>query len=436
MDKKVLKDYGVMPNVKSKDESVVDFLGKMTWFHAMTLALQKHSEFMRPELADSYPDMEYAYPDPQGLQWDQPIDTITSESFGGLFCPYCTISAMGFRKFGSNDDCDGQICFPWSGVICMTPEDTALHGATSRELESAYGTDVESHISLTTFGNAYRAAAWSWEIIAATGNTEVPKLIRVTPASRKLSTSFICIEPEGGEWPVGKFTVKVTMVDMYGNICSDKLDYECEFDCCGDEGYIAVAIDEGATPSTIAPGGDITVTITDGCAPYSWSVAGSGFSFAQATTEGKTNTLSLASGVCGSEGGPAAYGTVTVTDDCGNVSTMAILNTGGSWSADSYACGVPQSTSQTCTGDAIGIYRYVATFKAQGCYPVSEFCNSELPACCGWLVANYASMGFRTAVGNCYPVCSALGAPCTNACETSTGMLGWVTYVRKDIWEC
>jgi len=44
-------------------------------------------------------------------------------------------------------------------------------------------------------------------------------------------------------------------------------------------------------PETIDDGQEKTITVTGGYPPFTWSVTGTGFSFAEATTEGRTNTL-------------------------------------------------------------------------------------------------------------------------------------------------
>lgn len=89
-----------------------------------------------------------------------------------------------------------------------------------------------------------------------------------------------------------------------------------------------------ASDTTIAPGGSITVTVNSGglaCPPYTWTVAGTGYSIAPATTENDLETAQLtsAAGACGV--GYGAYATVTVTDSCGVTDTAYIRNSAGDW---------------------------------------------------------------------------------------------------------
>jgi len=70
--------------------------------------------------------------------------------------------------------------------------------------------------------------------------------------------------------------------------------------CFTSPGFV---FDDAATPDTIAPGGNITVTISGGCWPYA--------------------------GTCGVEFDP--YATINVTDTCGSGVEIVIRNTGGQW---------------------------------------------------------------------------------------------------------
>jgi len=89
-----------------------------------------------------------------------------------------------------------------------------------------------------------------------------------------------------------------------------------------------------AAASTIAPGGTRDITVDSAgyaVPPYTWSVAGTGYTLDKATTENDLEyvTLTSAGAPCGA--GYGAYATVTVTDACGLTDTAYILNTGGAW---------------------------------------------------------------------------------------------------------
>lgn len=67
-----------------------------------------------------------------------------------------------------------------------------------------------------------------------------------------------------------------------------------------------LAYDAG-NPETIDRSEEKTITVTGGCAPFAWSVAGTGFTLEHATTVGRTNTLIADATACGTA-------VITVTD--------------------------------------------------------------------------------------------------------------------------
>jgi hypothetical protein len=359
---KIVQDYGVAPykdaqeefrnNPSESEKSYIDEMKTPTWFHMMALQLQKHSELIKPYMGQDYPESEHYYPDPLYTpEWpgDQP-----QGSFEGMYsCPGCMFTAsveypFERREDGSFDCANGQICFPFSSVFCMTPEDTDLYGVNPDALSSPTG-----------HAHAYAAASWWWTV---TGSEAVS--LSVVPKADKLrSSAWKCIAPLAG-WPIGTFYVTIHAEDMYGNRCKTNLRYECEeIPCCNQESYVAPTIDAESTPDTIAPGGSIEVDILDGCPPFTWSVSGEGYSFEHAETEGRTNTLSLEDEDCGD--GAGAYAILTITDDCGNVATggteVSPRNTEGEWVAYDPATGCifpgPVTSEYKVTPAAFAIYR-------------------------------------------------------------------------------
>lgn len=117
------------------------------------------------------------------------------------------------------------------------------------------------------------------------------------------------------------------------SICDDELPIGCEV--C--PASVALAFDDASTSDTIAPGGSITMYVTGGKAPFSWSTSDTGYSFGNATTTARNNTLTSAAGVCGVNYDP--YATITVTDACGDSVNFVIRNTGGQWSLNDFGYG-------------------------------------------------------------------------------------------------
>ena len=115
----------------------------------------------------------------------------------------------------------------------------------------------------------------------------------------------------------------VTVVDSCGNSISSNL--KVCYNPCDD--ITDVSWDDVVSPETISPDDSVVVAIADGKAPYSWSVEGTGFTFANATTTELTNTLITDNIACGS-------GIMTVLDACGKTTTGYIRSTIGQWVND------------------------------------------------------------------------------------------------------
>jgi len=96
--------------------------------------------------------------------------------------------------------------------------------------------------------------------------------------------------------------------------------------------------DEDTSPETMGQSAAVSIAISGGAAPFSWSVVGTGFSLDYAVTQGLTNTLRTTGVACGS-------GIVTIT--CGDGITEAegaVRCTTGTW-------GDFETTKNYCTLD-------------------------------------------------------------------------------------
>ncbi len=294
---KILQDYGIMPNQKKKDESVVDFLESTTWFHAMTKAVQKHSEFMQP-WKDGYDDMEYRYPDLPGPPTAPPtkgpdIDPITPVK--GV----CLISCYSPSTCEKNVECHANLSQCPSGLSpfeCVNNQQWSAFLLT--QFGSLPGEQLEINMDPT----------------------------RVFPVE---------IKPNGGAWATEPDDrIIVYMTDAAGNKCQTILEVTCRpVECCTAPGYIAMTFDDASTPDTVAKNNSISVFVQDGCGPYTWSLLGAstGFSLGSASTSGVSNTLSLANTNCGGVGGHVAYATIQVVDDCGTTVSFRINAADGTW---------------------------------------------------------------------------------------------------------
>jgi hypothetical protein len=313
--KNVLQDYGVQPQMKKKDESFVDFMQRTTWFTAMTKALQKHSEFMRPELGD-YPNMEYGFPEPPKGTLDIPSELKDSELLPGA--GPCAISCYAPLYCDDNVKCHANLynCPP---------------GADRRSCSDAQewaASNINTGEKLTIVRSG---------LDAKTGST--------------IGTPVFPIEIKPGgagvwaHWPEAPSDqILVTMVDATGVHCQTKLSVFCrQEDCCHASDYVAMTFDDPNTADEIAQNGSITVYVLNGCGPYNWSVTGTGFSLASAVTSVLSNTLSASGSACGTA-------TVTITDECGTTVTAKIRCTSGSWVLKSGTCGLSGSGTYVSLG--------------------------------------------------------------------------------------
>lgn len=163
-------------------------------------------------------------------------------------------------------------------------------------------------------------------------------------------------------------------------VATEEITITCsETDCCNcdDPPEGVFTFDDGSTSDTIVAGSSIDVYVTGGCGPFTWSVAGAGYSFVASETDERVNTLNCAAGTCGVNF--AAVASITVTDDCGETVTTKIRNTAGSWG--SYI-GCSHST-ETYNHDLIfEDKRYYVSWSYSGTIPdYGSYQPLEFPAC-------------------------------------------------------
>jgi hypothetical protein len=107
------------------------------------------------------------------------------------------------------------------------------------------------------------------------------------------------------------------------------------------------SFDNELTPDTIAPNTSITVWVSGGVSPFTWSNPGHGYSWASPTTTGNSNELTCASGTCGS-----AYdcnAKFTIEDRCeSTTNNIVIRNTCGGWVQVDRESAVARGITGTC----------------------------------------------------------------------------------------
>lgn len=88
----------------------------------------------------------------------------------------------------------------------------------------------------------------------------------------------------------------VTLCYVIEGYCKHCVDYWAPCVVIECPPLVVFEFDDDSTPDTIAPGGNITVYVTGGSAPYSWGAAGTGFTWASGVTTDPENVLTSASG--------------------------------------------------------------------------------------------------------------------------------------------
>lgn len=110
-------------------------------------------------------------------------------------------------------------------------------------------------------------------------------------------------------------------------------EYTCEWNCDSSINTEPLEFDDESTEDTIDAGGSITVSVTGGVPPYTFSTSSNGYTFdggvQTLATDSTSVTLSCASGTCGTD--YDVYATLTVTDCCEDQETIVIRNSSGEW---------------------------------------------------------------------------------------------------------
>jgi hypothetical protein len=397
---KIDRDYGISPyqskvdqDTQQDDFAYIDQMETPTWFHAMSLALQKHSELIKPYQNESYPEAEHFYPSPLY----QPPPGQPTQSYLGMGGDGCVITC-----FSPLYCTDPVKCHP---AIYSTPAGVSYHeGLSSLEIKVLVN-GVPAKV--VTKGKGISAPS------TAAGHTG--PLNKITPPPAGSNVFLWEVLPPNGSWPFWPDNpmakLKAKMRDGAKHVCGTSLDVFCRRqDCCLQDGYVAVSIDEDSTPDTITAGGSISVYILNGCPPFTWQATGTGYSFTSSSTQGRVNTLNCVAGTCAG-GQFSSHVNVTVTDKCGHSDSLAtpIINTSGAWYVKAgfqpencnagglCVCSpdVPATTSyqKTDTGYPVRWTGYYASPCSVGCNSTQINSMIRVTAVCG------ASTVLRTAMG-------------------------------------
>jgi hypothetical protein len=145
-----------------------------------------------------------------------------------------------------------------------------------------------------------------------------------------------------------------SMVDGVGHYCEECIEVVCKCNC---DSVTNMTLDAANTDDTIAAGGTATVTVKDGCGPFSWSVSGTGYVLDAMNTEGRANRITCIPGTCGTNYSSVAV--VTVTDACGTIVTKSIKNTAAEWVSYTLGTGNNCNVGGVCTCPTPNDWGYV-----------------------------------------------------------------------------
>lgn len=128
------------------------------------------------------------------------------------------------------------------------------------------------------------------------------------------------------------------------------------------------------SPETIVAGSSVTVFVTGGRGPYTWSVSGNGYSLLAAVTEMGQNQVTCADGACGQAFDAVAH--ITVTDACDVTVNGALRNTSGQWVTIS-SCGYTGTAHTVSIVE--GNYKYIDDYWCSKDEPGYNCSEIEVP---------------------------------------------------------
>jgi hypothetical protein len=233
-------------------------------------------------------------------------------------------------------------------------------------------------------------------------------------------------------------TICGSMIDGAGSNCMACIDVNCACNCTT---ITTMTLDAANTDTTIAPGGTASITVLDGCGPFTWSVSGAGYVLSSLSTEGRSNTLTSATGTCGTT--YKSFALVTVVDDCGTSVTCTIKNTAAGWTFFGYMSAQACYVGATCYCDEAnysGTYYYTSTtswpWKVLGYYCSSCATTGGQPLVCG--TKSTCVQNTTGGCGSITVIASDIGFPggptnCWGECAIGIGL---EAPTRLYYWEC
>lgn len=276
-------NYGRKPYVTSDKGGQQELMRRPSRRSLLDQRLAKKSQFDKPYNEDSYPEMEHFQPPPM-----RPFDDRVFPSFTGpvptdvrdIEIPPSDISAGGAGQptplSGGNNEWYSS---GTGGVPCIV----TVNGPYQCSETPADAFHV-AHIFFLLFNLNYMSNA---DFIKNTRIYHKGKRItdgkRIQIPGSGIDHISVAAPTEG--WAIGdKLYVEVPDVNMQNfgmKLCSQSAVVHCFPDSCNcdapPEG--AFAIDDDSTPDTIVAGSSIDVYVTGGCAPFTYVVSETGYTW-------------------------------------------------------------------------------------------------------------------------------------------------------------
>jgi len=114
---------------------------------------------------------------------------------------------------------------------------------------------------------------------------------------------------------------------LAGDVCGDGAGYPDQYPYKNCGGVSTLSWDQANSCEELEDNASCAVAVTGGQGPYTWTISGTGFSFAsgQSSVQTTENTVTVfTQDACGA-------GSITITDACGSVVESAVRSTDGHW---------------------------------------------------------------------------------------------------------
>lgn len=437
-----MKEYGRKPYLS---KTYYEMIRRPTKKALQNVKLQKESEFEKPYFDDEYPEMQHFAPRPGG-DWDWPeLPQIPIPTFPGFPEVAAEMPASGWWPGPGPGGAPPGQGRPkpspwWPDTDPRPPGDTTCPPNLECDPRNPSEVDATTGCAKIFIGGMCGTVI-SARLLAVSGaGFEIKKSGNNFDCEHCQPSFFVEVCYTGS---AGAATAYIEFVDTQfrlreGGQIRQTAYVVCQVDanCC--EGT-NISYSSG-NPTTIGQSSEAAITVDDGCGPFEWEVSGTGFSFANATTTGRSNTLQTDGSACGP-------GDITVTDNCNDTATGTVRCTTGEWvvKETAYACGFLANCAfyQPAAEANCAITKELITGKQKWDFPGADgYCVYNNNGCTN---LNDVDWDLASGGGACSspvtypPSCGSPSACNTGTCDGFWGDLEVGCVYRKYIyseWEC